>query len=273
MTTLASKPFLGLPLTTATTAQFMEALLEAASARREPMTVAYLNAATVNLAFDAPDYARLMARMDCLYADGQAVVWAARRHGVAVSERINAGDFTREFIQEIARRELKLALVGGRPARMNGDSEAERAAGVFRGWAPALKIVFTHHGFFNDAERVRCGLEQADPDIVLLGMGSPRQERWALEWAAQGRPRVWWSVGALLEYYSGARARAPVWMRRAGLEWVFRLVLEPGRLWRRYLVGNPLFVWRALRGRPPKGLGELKAITNSQQSTKGEDHG
>ncbi|MCL5269386.1 MAG: WecB/TagA/CpsF family glycosyltransferase, partial [bacterium] len=113
------------------------------------------------------------------------------------------------------------------------------------------------HGYFNevDARRILEAIELANPDVVLIGMGTPRQEHWALMWsAADRRPRVWWCVGALFEYYAGTRGRAPVWMRRTGLEWVWRLALEPGRLWRRYLLGNPRFLWRVWRGRPPRSL-------------------
>lgn len=240
--------FLGLPLAAVTVREYMAALLAAARERSHPFLAGYLNAATVNLAFERPDYAALLRCMDCLYADGQAVVWAARWLGTPIPERVNAGDFTREFMQAMAGEGRTLALVGA------AAGEAERAAEVFKAWAPDLRIVYTHHGFYGEHEvnAVREAIERADPDLVLLGMGSPRQERQALAWAAQGRPRAWWCVGALFEYYAGTRRRAPVWMRRTGLEWAFRLALEPGRLWRRYILGNPLFVGRVILNRSIK---------------------
>src|SRR5205823_1463715 len=131
--------------------------------------------------------------------------------------------------------------------------EAESAARQFRAWAPGLEIVFAQDGFFqaSEADQVFDLLEAADPDLVLIGMGAPRQEHWALAWSRRGRPRVYWCVGALFEYYAGTRLRAPRWMRRIGLEWLARLILEPGRLWKRYLIGNPLFLWRVLRNQHP----------------------
>ena len=69
---------------------------------------------------------------------------------------------------------------------------------------------------------------------------------------------MWWCVGALFEFLGGARPRAPRWMRQVGLEWSFRFLQEPGRLWRRYLVGNPQYVARVLRGAPPLGLRKQK---------------
>ena len=89
--------------------------------------------------------------------------------------------------------------------------------------------------------------EKARPDLVLVGMGVPNQESWLEENWPNLAPRVYWCVGALFEYYSGQRARAPRWLRRIGLEWAFRLVLEPQRLWRRYILGNTLFTLRVLK--------------------------
>jgi N-acetylglucosaminyldiphosphoundecaprenol N-acetyl-beta-D-mannosaminyltransferase len=75
-------------------------------------------------------------------------------------------------------------------------------------------------------------------------MGAPRQEQWLAEHAADLAPRVRMGVGGLFDFYSGRIERAPVWMREIGLEWVYRLLQEPGRMWRRYIIGNPLFLFR-----------------------------
>lgn len=243
--TVPSQSFLGLPLARLTTLQFIDLLIERARARGRAFTAGYLNAAQVNLAFADREHAQALGAFDCLYADGQAVVWGSRRTGPGVPERVNAGDFTREFIERAAAEGLRVALVGGRPG------EAERALEVFRSWSAGFSFVYMHAGYLDDALAAKVGaeLEAADPDLVIVAMGAPRQERRTMEWSRSGRPRAWWCVGALLEYYSGTRARAPVWMRRVGLEWLFRLALEPARLWTRYVIGNPLFVWRVIRGR------------------------
>ena len=239
-----------------TTQAFLEKVLRAAGERARPVRVGYLNAAQVNLAFNDPRHARRLAGLDWLYADGQAVVWATRWLKAPIPERINAGDFTGELVRGLAVKGLKLALVGGHPPGIHPTSEADRIADRFRAWAPGLNIVYTHHGFLDEAlgDQILEALEAADPDLVLLGMGAPRQERWAEVWAERGRPRVWWCVGALFEYYAGTRRRAPQWMRRAGLEWLFRLAMEPRRLFKRYVIGNPLFVWRVWRRQPPPAL-------------------
>lgn len=242
---IAAVSFLGLPLAACTTEAFIDWVSGAASTRARAL-VGYLNAANVNIAFEDRDAAERFREFDCLYADGQAVVWGARRLSNPVPERVNAGDFIENFFRRCADLKLSIALIGG------AEGDAAGFANHFQQRIPNLKITFIHQGYFSesDADAIARQIEDADPAVVLLGMGTPRQERLALSWSRAANPRVWWCVGALFEYYSGRRARAPVWMRRAGLEWLFRLALEPGRLWRRYLIGNPKFVYRVLRGSP-----------------------
>ena len=84
-------------------------------------------------------------------------------------------------------------------------------------------------------------------DILLAAFGAPRQELWLARHQARLRPRVLMGVGGLFDFYSGSIPRAPIWMREVGLEWTWRLMQEPGRMWRRYLVGNPLFLYRVYR--------------------------
>jgi N-acetylglucosaminyldiphosphoundecaprenol N-acetyl-beta-D-mannosaminyltransferase len=246
MQPLPTVPFLGLKLARASTGEFIDWIVGEARERDAARRIAYLNAAHVNLAFESGEAAELFKIMDCLYADGQAVVWASRRLGRPVPERINAGDFTEAFFRRCAESGLRIGLVGGR------QGEAQDFARRFADRVQGLNFVFAHHGYFSpdEAGAVFEALDRADPDLVMLGMGAPRQERIAATWSERGKPRVWWCVGALFEYGPGRRRRAPVWMRRAGLEWLFRLTLEPGRLWRRYLIGNPKFVYRIWRARP-----------------------
>lgn len=204
---------------------------------------AYLNAHTFNLATDGGSpLPELYRRMDVLYPDGMAVVWAARREGFPVSERVSAGDFFLPFCEAAAASGRRLALVGGPPGLAEGCASALSAR------VPGLQIVLTTDGFRTDVDALRSVLIAAAPDIVLLGMGTPRQEALAL--SLREVQCTVWCVGALFEYYTpGVRAHAPAWMRRNGLEWAFRLALEPRRLARRYLIGNIVFVWRVLTRR------------------------
>jgi len=208
-----------------------------------PVRVGYVNAATVDLAAGSAELRAALRSMECLVADGQSVVWAARRLGQPLPERVNITDVAETVACEVASRGLRVALIGGPPG------EAEGFAAAMRRVAPDLQVVLCASGFLDAAgERsVLDAIEEADPHLVLLGMGTPLQEERANRWSAEGSPRVWWCVGAVFTYFAGTRRRAPVWVRRAGLEWVVRWVQEPRRLARRYLLGNPRFVWRVAR--------------------------
>jgi N-acetylglucosaminyldiphosphoundecaprenol N-acetyl-beta-D-mannosaminyltransferase len=233
---------MGLRIARLTKREFIEAIVRFARSST-PRLVTYLNAHNVNVYFSDPEYARLIDRADIVYADGQALVWASRFLGDALPERVSAADFFVQFCQRCADAHLTLFLLGSRPG------VAERAQRNLERLVRGLRIVGTHHGHFQPADSASlCDrIRSARPDILIVGMGVPRQEKWLAENLERLAVPVCWCVGALFEYLAGVRKRAPRWVRRAGCEWLFRLLHEPRRLWRRYLIGNLSFLIRVLR--------------------------
>ncbi|MCD6386208.1 WecB/TagA/CpsF family glycosyltransferase [Candidatus Sumerlaeota bacterium] len=234
--------FLGIDVVNLTTAEFVDWVIERTKQRLQTF-ITYINAHCVNVAFRDAEYKKILRRADAVYADGQAIVQASKFLGYPLPERINAGDFFLEFCQRCAEEKLKMFLLG------SDKKVAETIGKRLQSKVPELCIAGTHSGFFTPAQEPELisRINSASPDILLVGMGVPRQEKWVYKNRAQLSVPVIWCVGALFEYYAGVRARAPRWMRRCGLEWAFRLVLEPRRLWRRYLIGNPEFIARLLR--------------------------
>ncbi len=239
----------GLPVGRWTARELTGAITDAA-ARRRPLFVTYLNAHNVNVRSRDTRYAETLARADILYADGMSLVWASRwLCGRPLPERVSAADFFEEFCCEAARRGLRLALIGSAPG------VARRCASRMSARIEGLQIPCATDGFwgrggeFPDEAAALRAIREARPDLALVGLGVPRQELWAGRRAADLGAPVVWCVGALFEYFAGRRARAPRWMRRAGLEWAFRLALEPRRLARRYLWGNLEFLARVARER------------------------
>lgn len=237
--------FLGVPLCAISTQEFIELTLRETLKRRrdaslDPFFITYLNAYCSNLSAKLADYRGILHQSDVVYADGQAIVWASRWLRRPVPERVNAADFFIPFCRRIADAHLRVFLLGSPPGVAAGASARVKTE------VPELNVCGVHHGYFSPAEeeRVIAAIRNAAPDILIVGMGVPRQERWAWHHKHELNARTIWCVGALFEYYSGYRWRAPVWMRRAGLEWFFRLILEPRRLWRRYIIGNAVFLWR-----------------------------
>jgi N-acetylglucosaminyldiphosphoundecaprenol N-acetyl-beta-D-mannosaminyltransferase len=200
----------------------------------------YVNVHCMNLAMRDEEYKQILEGSDLVYADGMGVVWACRFFSSPLPERVNLGDFLPELCRLCSKRGYRVFLLGGHP------EVAERAAERLVLRFPDLQIVGTHHGFFSSSEEAEVlgQIRNAKPHILLVGMGVPKQEKWISRHLDELEVPVLWGVGALFEYYAGVTRRAPTWVRRWGLEWLFRLFIEPGRLWRRYLLGNVAFALR-----------------------------
>lgn len=207
-----------------------------------PHLVCYVNADCLNLAARDRRYRAILQGAEVVYADGMGVVWASRLTERPLPERITLGECLPDLCRIAEAEGLRLFFLGGLPG------VARRAAARLRREFPRLAIVGTHHGYSASAEEDEAVLAQiraARPHLVLVGLGAPRQEKWMWQHREDLDVPVLWGVGGLFDYYAGRVPRAPVWVGRAGFEWLFRLWLEPGRLWRRYVLGNAYFILRA----------------------------
>lgn len=202
--------------------------------------ICYVNTDCLNRAVRDHRYRAILQEADRVYADGMGVVWASRLTPQRLDERITLGDAMPALCRMAAERGLRLFFVGGRPG------VAEQAAARLRERIPGLQIVGTQHGYFPPEEdaAIIARINEAAPHILLVGMGVPKQEKWLWRYRHHLHVPVLWGVGATFEYYARVTPRAPVWMRQCGLEWCFRLFLEPRRLWHRYLIGNTVFFFR-----------------------------
>jgi N-acetylglucosaminyldiphosphoundecaprenol N-acetyl-beta-D-mannosaminyltransferase len=135
----------------------------------------------------------------------------------------------------------------------NPQGVAAQAAEKLKAAAPGVRILGTHHGFFqktgpeNDA--VIAEINRVRPDVLMVGLGMPLEQRWILDNYPQVDARVFWTVGAAFQYWAGVIPRCPRWMAEHGLEWLFRLLLEPRRMAKRYLWGNAVFLIKVLQER------------------------
>jgi exopolysaccharide biosynthesis WecB/TagA/CpsF family protein len=220
-----------------------------------PRVVAYANAHTVNLAAKDPAYRDVLRRAALVLNDGKGVMLAARILGAAFPADLNGNFFTPLLLERAAARSWPVFFFGARPgvARRVADRLSERIAG--------LEIVGVRDGYVSpggDQEVVEA-IRSSGAEVVLVALGNPRQERWLDRYLAASGARLGVGVGAFFDFQAGEVKRAPAWMNALGLEWLHRLGLEPRRMWRRYLLGNPLFVLRALRARLFPGATELSA--------------
>jgi N-acetylglucosaminyldiphosphoundecaprenol N-acetyl-beta-D-mannosaminyltransferase len=195
-----------------------------------------------------PELRALVEGFDVVVADGMPLIWASRLQGTPLPERVAGSNLIHLLAAGAAERGLSLFMLGGEPGT------AEAAANVLVARHPSLRIAGCYcppFGFERDPralEAIESALVAAKPDIVFVAMGFPKSERLAARLSPL-LPRAWWAgVGISFSFLSGEVRRAPLWMQRSGLEWLHRLIQEPKRLGRRYLVHGIPFALRLLGG-------------------------
>ncbi|MDX6696645.1 MAG: N-acetylglucosaminyldiphosphoundecaprenol N-acetyl-beta-D-mannosaminyltransferase [Solirubrobacteraceae bacterium] len=213
----------------------------------EPHRVMYVNAHVVNESRAVPELRRALETADLVYCDGYGVRLAARVLEVPVPHRMTGADWVWGLAAMCEMAGSSLYLLGSDPP------VARDAAKRLSRWYPDLRIAGAHHGYFDldspHNDRVIEDINARQPDIVLVGMGTPKQELWIERYGHRLDADVLWTVGALLDYIAGRVPRAPRWLADNGLEWIWRLAIEPHRMWRRYLLGNPKFLSRVFTER------------------------
>lgn len=233
-----------MPVARARRAQALAAVERAADAP-EPALIAYVNAHSLNLAWSDPSYRDILRRAAVVLNDGAGLAIAGRIYGAPFPENLNGSDFNPEIVALAARRGWRIYFLGA------GSGVAHEAARRLQERYPGLRIAGVSDGYFPRSEdrNVAELIKAARADVVLAAFGNPLQEQWLDRYLAGTGARLGVGVGAFFDFTAGNVRRAPAWMNRWGIEWLWRLVQEPKRLWRRYILGNPLFLVRVLRDR------------------------
>lgn len=195
--------------------------------------------------YDSPEFAAKVNAADMIVTDGMPIVWMQKLQKHSRASRVRANDLMILLCERAERDGLKVGFYGGQPHVIEGIRE--RAKRDF----PNLQIVYAHSPPFRELtpaedENITREIDVASPDILFMGLGCPKQENWM----AAHRDRlkaVMLGVGASFDFFAGNVKESPGWLGKLGLEWLYRLVQEPRRLWRRYLILNPRFMWQALR--------------------------
>ncbi len=227
----------GLPLVDADRQSAIAAMFD----RPGRTTAAFLNAHCVNSASKDRSYTRALRAADFVLPDGSGISLAAKFVGKRLTENLNGTDLCRPLCEEAARRGLSIFLLGAKPGI------AERAAANMTAKVPGLTIAGTRDGYFEDdaSDEVVREVNASGADIVLVAMGVPMQDIWVYRNRRQLNAQLVMGVGALFDFEAGVVPRAPKILRQKGLEWTWRLAVEPRRMAARYLLGNPAFVARA----------------------------
>jgi N-acetylglucosaminyldiphosphoundecaprenol N-acetyl-beta-D-mannosaminyltransferase len=207
---------------------------------------AYVCFGTVHMimeSFDSPEFAERVNNADLIVPDGMPTVWMQRLQKASDPERVRANDLMMLLMARAEKEGLKVGFYGGKQQVI--DAILERA----RREHPELEIAYAFSPPFRpltaeEDDDVTAKINASDTQILFMGLGCPKQENWM----AEHKDRlgcVMLGVGASFDFYAGNVKESPAWLGRLGLEWLYRLTQEPKRLWRRYLVLNPRFMWQA----------------------------
>jgi N-acetylglucosaminyldiphosphoundecaprenol N-acetyl-beta-D-mannosaminyltransferase len=198
--------------------------------------VSFVNADCLNKAAEDSRYRSVLQRSWLVLPDGIGVKMAGKLLGFKVRDNVNGTDMFPLLCQRLSARSGSIFLLGARPG------VPDAVAQWIRRNFPEVVISGVIDGFRKDDEAIVAEINAASPDVLLVAKGAPLQEMWIAEHRDSLDARICIGVGGLFDFFSGRIPRAPRWMRRSGTEWVYRLYQEPQRMWRRYLLGNFLFI-------------------------------
>jgi N-acetylglucosaminyldiphosphoundecaprenol N-acetyl-beta-D-mannosaminyltransferase len=215
---------------------------------QEKECISFVNADCINISCEDSVYKNLLLTHDCILPDGAGIKIACRLIGEKLAENLNGTDFVPHLCKMAQENKYSIYLLGGT------ENVVEQMKTNLDKKYPGINICGTHHGYFdknNESKNndIISSINLAAPNILLVAFGAPSQEKWMYKYESQLKTNVIMGVGGLFDFFSGHKKRAPMWIRKCNLEWLYRLNLEPRRLWKRYLIGNPLFIFRIIKYR------------------------
>jgi N-acetylglucosaminyldiphosphoundecaprenol N-acetyl-beta-D-mannosaminyltransferase len=206
--------------------------------------ITYVNIHTMNIAYKNASLREAYFKSTVTYCDGAGIKLGARIAGKYIPERMTSATFIHDFCKRWENDGVRIFFLGGLPG------VATKACHLLRQLYPRLQIVGEMHGYFKwdcaEEEGVLLKISDAHPDILFIGFGTPLQELWTLAKWDRLHAHIVWPIGAVVDYLACRVPRCPKWMEENSLEWLFRLIYEPKRMFRRYVIGNPLFLFRIL---------------------------
>lgn len=203
----------------------------------QPRLLTFINAHVTNLACRDTCLREIIASARVVAADGMSIVWAGCLKGARIRKRCNMTETFRAFLESNNMPQSRALLIGG------WENEAQRAAEFMTENSEHCNIICSASGYDTIEKYKNLIREQGPFDFILVGMGTPRSEMMLTDLAESAPESILWHIGGgTIGFYAGRIKEAPVWMRKSGLQWLHRLIVEPCRMWRRYILGNSEFV-------------------------------
>jgi len=210
---------------------------------RRPHYIAVVNAAKLVKMRSDKELEQSVLSADLIGADGVPLVWASRLLGNPLPGRVNGTDLMYKLLERANEKGYRIFLFGAK------EEVLQKVLQKIRTEYPGVQIAGSHDGYFTDAEEpsIVRKIRKSQADILFIAFGTPKKEVWVKRYLSAMDVPVVHGVGGSFDVLAGVVPRAPLWMQRNGLEWLFRLLQEPRRMWRRYLVTNTLFLVLFLR--------------------------
>ncbi len=235
---------LGLPVDNVTMPEATDYILQCLEGK-EPCQVCFVNADCANISYRDSEYRGILQAADFVFADGIGMKIAGKFFAEEIRGNVNGTDLFPLLCQSLAGTGKGIFLLGAKPGI------AEAVSQWIRKHHPGVLISGHQHGYFPKEEEAAVVRRIADSGaaLLLVAYGAPLQEKWIMKHLKETGVTVAMGVGGLFDFYSSRIPRAPFWMRKTGMEWVYRLYQEPRRMWKRYLIGNFVFMGHVLMER------------------------
>ena len=225
-----------------TMAQAVEWIVTKASGQKK-VVAQFVNADCLNKAYCDLNYRSTLNKAQHIFADGSGIALAGKITQQDVADNVNGTDLFPLLCEKSQKTDMRIFLLGARP------NVAKKTRENMHRQYPEAKIVGAKHGYFDedDTDAVIAKINASGANVLLVAMGAPTQEHWIEQHRHKIDATVCIGVGGLFDFYSGRVSRSPLWLRKLGCEWIWRLLQEPNRMWQRYLIGNFSFIFRVLK--------------------------
>lgn len=207
-------------------------------AARKPTQHVVINALKINLMNEDSKLREIVNSCPLINADGASILWAAKKLNVPLSERVTGIDLFENLVKVAAEKEYKIYLFGAK------EEVVTKVKEIFECRFPKLEIVGYRNGYFTEVDEPEIvrNMRESGADMMFVAFSSPKKEYWVNKYLSEINIPFVMGVGGSFDVVAGITDRAPKWMQNHGLEWFYRFIQEPKRLWNRYMVGNRKFV-------------------------------
>lgn len=205
---------------------------------RKPTQHIVINAAKINLINEDEKLKRIVNSCPLINADGASIVWAAKKLGIPLKERVAGIDLFLRLVNEASKKGYKIYLFGAK------EEVVQKVKRIFTKKYPSLQIVGVHNGYFEESDEPKIveDMAKSGADIMFVAFSSPKKELWVNKYLNQLNIPFVMGVGGSFDVVAGVTSRAPKWMQDHGLEWFYRFIQEPRRMFKRYIIGNLKFI-------------------------------